>query len=342
MIDEDNRCSRAFERGDGALQRPQHFPGARVHHDDHVDFRQLLAVLVDVDLVAGVDQLKLFRRRASVPDHRTLAHFTQVAVKRHFGAQAVAVRKDVRGDEEVLVLPNEFGDGFHGCSQGGWSFIITCRWKAGHYRCDHWGRTFENQGSALPVTPAEQGAAAAEAVLAGASVIHLHVRTTKGIRARSSRIFAARSKPIRAAAKPVPTCSFSTGGAVGEDMARRIAPLTLRPEMASFNLGTINFGDEIFANTFPDMRQLAAAMQSNGVIPEFEVYDLGHLDNLRKLEKEGVLKPPYHCQFVLGVPGGLSGDVEALVALVQRLPRGASWALPASGDSNSRSRRRRS
>jgi len=183
----------------------------------------------------------------------------------------------------------------------------------------------------LPLTPPEQGIAAAEAVQAGASVIHLHVRDDGGAPSQELAHFQRTIDAIRAAAKPMPILQFSTGGAVGEDMARRIAPLTLKPEMASFNLGTINFGDEIFANSFPDMRALAAAMQSNGVIPQFEVYDLGHLDNLRKLQKEGVLKTPFHCQFVLGVPGGLSGDVAALVALVQRLPEGSTWGVAGVG-----------
>lgn len=184
---------------------------------------------------------------------------------------------------------------------------------------------------ALPVTPEEQGIAAAEAVLAGASVIHLHVRDDAGNPSQELAHFRRTVEAIRASAKPVPILQFSTGGAVGEDMARRIAPLALKPEMASFNCGTINFGDEIFANTFPDMRKLGAAMQANGVVPEFEVYDLGHLDNLRKMHKEGVVKPPFHCQFVLGVPGALSGDVEALVALLQRLPEGASWGVAGIG-----------
>jgi 3-keto-5-aminohexanoate cleavage enzyme len=189
----------------------------------------------------------------------------------------------------------------------------------------------KDQVPVLPVTPAEQAQAAAEAVAAGASVIHLHVRDDHGRPSQELAHFRRTVDAIRATAKPVPILQFSTGGAVGEDMDRRIAPLSLRPEMASFNLGTINFGDEIFVNTFPDMRALAKAMYANDVVPEFEVYDLGHLDNLRKLTQEGIVKPPFHCQFVLGVPGGLSGDVPALVALVQRLPEGATWGVAGIG-----------
>ncbi len=185
---------------------------------------------------------------------------------------------------------------------------------------------------ALPVTVAEQAQAALECVGAGASVIHLHVRDEKFQPSQNLTHFKNATDAIRTQCKMnPPIIQFSTGGAVGEKIEKRIAPLDLKPEMASFNTGTINFGEDIFVNTFSDMRGLAKAMQENHVIPEFEVYDLGHLDNLRKLIAEGVVKAPYHVQFVLGVPGALSGDVENLVYLIKRLPKDASWGVAGVG-----------
>lgn len=184
----------------------------------------------------------------------------------------------------------------------------------------------------LPITPEEQGRAAKECVDAGVSVIHLHARDAQGKPSQELAHFKASVEAIKkACAGNVPIIQFSTGGAVGEAIENRIASLQLRPEMASFNLGTINFGDEIFANTFPDMRLLGAAFKKHGVVPEFECYDVGHLDNLRKLIKEGVFTPPYHVQFVLGVPGALSGEVSHLVHLVQHLPAGAHWGVAGIG-----------
>ncbi|NBX91870.1 MAG: 3-keto-5-aminohexanoate cleavage protein [Proteobacteria bacterium] len=184
----------------------------------------------------------------------------------------------------------------------------------------------------LPITPEEQALAAKEAVEAGASVIHLHVRDKTGRPSQESSDFKAAVDAIRKACKGnEPIIQFSTGGAVGEKIEKRIAPLTLKPEMASFNLGTINFGDEIFVNTFPDMRKLAAAFKDENVIPEYEVYDVGHLDNLKKLIREGIIKSPYHCQFVLGVPGALSGSISTLNFLVANLPENSHWAVAGIG-----------
>src|SRR5262249_48962271 len=128
-----------------------------------------------------------------------------------------------------------------------------------------------------------------------------------------------------------PIVQFSTGGAVGEAIERRIAPLSLRPDMGSFNLGTINFGEDIFVNTFADMRGLAKGFETHGVTAEFEIYDAGHIDNLKKLIKEGIVEPPYHCQFVLGVPGALSGEIAGLVYLVEHLPADSTWGVAGIG-----------
>ncbi len=183
----------------------------------------------------------------------------------------------------------------------------------------------------LPITPEEQGQAAKEAVEAGASVIHLHVRDDAGAPSQELAHFKRTVEAIKKACPIPPVIQFSTGGAVGEKIEKRIAPLSLKPDMASFNLGTINFGEEIFVNTFADMRGLGEAMKKYGVIPEFEIYDAGHLDNLRKMIKEGVVSPPYHCQFVLGVPGALSGDISSLVYMAEHLPENSTWAVAGIG-----------
>lgn len=184
----------------------------------------------------------------------------------------------------------------------------------------------------LPITPEEQGRAAKEAVDAGASIIHLHVRDDQGRPSQKLEHFKATVEAIRKACKGnEPIIQFSTGGAVGESILNRVAPLALKPEMASFNLGTINFGEDIFVNTFSEMRTLAKAFKENGVIPEFEIYEAGHIDNLKKLMKEGVLEPPFHCQFVLGVPGALSGELSSLSFLIQNLPLQSTWGVAGIG-----------
>lgn len=184
---------------------------------------------------------------------------------------------------------------------------------------------------ALPVTPEEQAKAARECVDAGASVIHLHVRDDAGKPSQELAHFQRTVDAIRKACPVMPVIQFSTGGAVGEAIERRIAPLSLKPDMGSFNLGTINFGEDIFVNTFADMRGLAKGFREHRVVPEYEIYDAGHLDNLKKLIKDGIVSPPYHCQFVLGVPGALSGEIGGLVYLVDHLPSESTWGVAGIG-----------
>ena len=162
-------------------------------------------------------------------------------------------------------------------------------------------------------------------------MLHLHVRDDHGGPSQELPHFRRTVEAIQKACPQKPVIQFSTGGAVGEPMENRLASLQCKPDMGSFNLGTINFGEDVFQNTFADMRALAKAFKQHGVIPEFELYDAGHLDNLRKLIKEGIVEPPYHCQFVLGVPGALAGDISALVYLVQHLPPDSTWGVAGIG-----------
>jgi 3-keto-5-aminohexanoate cleavage enzyme len=183
----------------------------------------------------------------------------------------------------------------------------------------------------LPVTPAEQASAAKECVEAGASVIHLHVRDDAGNPSQDLAHFKRSVDAIRKACSPVPLIQFSTGGAVGELIERRIAPLGLKPEMASFNLGTINFGEDLFVNSFADMRGLAKGFKQFGVVPEYEIYEVGHLDHLKRLHQEGLIAPPFHCQFVLGVPGAMSGELSGLLYLAEHLPAQSHWVVAGIG-----------
>lgn len=184
----------------------------------------------------------------------------------------------------------------------------------------------------LPVTPEEQAEAAAECVEAGASIIHLHVRDAKGRPSQSTRDFRASIEAIRAACKPQPIIQISTGGAVGAPMEERIRPIAeLRPEMASLNVASMNFGDEVFVNEPQRVRDLAGKMLKLGVVPEVEIYDAGHVDIARGLLKQGLLKKPLHYQFVLGVQGGLSGEPKNLRFLVDSIDPDDTWAVAGIG-----------
>ena len=175
--------------------------------------------------------------------------------------------------------------------------------------------TTRERQQALPVTPAEQAVAARECVEAGASIIHLHVREDDGRPSQRIERFRESIDAIRAAAPGV-IIQISTGGAVGESMDKRLAPLTLRPEMASLNLGSMNFGDDVFLNHPKDIQMFAEKMRAEGVMPELEIYEAGMLESAFQWVQRGVLSPPLHFQFVLGVPGGMSGELENLQHLL--------------------------
>jgi 3-keto-5-aminohexanoate cleavage enzyme len=181
----------------------------------------------------------------------------------------------------------------------------------------------------LPLTPQQLGETAARCQAAGASIIHVHCRKNDGANTSDVERFAQALEAIRARSDLI--VQFTTGGAIGMTVEERAAPLCLRPEMATLTCGTVNFGDDVFENSFPIMRGLLREMQRYGVVAELEIFDAGHLVNAKRLEREGLLKFPAHVDFVLGVPGGLDASVRNLAYLVDALPDGCTWSVAGIG-----------
>ncbi len=210
--------------------------------------------------------------------------------------------------------------------------------------------TTRQQNPHLPLTPDEIGDEATRCQKAGATVIHLHVRDDQGRASQDTERFRAAIRAIRARCDII--IQTSTGGAVGMSIDERCGPLLLAPErpakspggsptpgspasghdpgspdpagkdapeMATLNVGTINFGDDIFVNRRPDTQEIARRIATRGLVPEIEIYDLGHLDIARELCDKGLLFPPLHVQFVLGVRGALSASQRNVELLVERL-----------------------
>jgi len=184
----------------------------------------------------------------------------------------------------------------------------------------------------LPTTPEEQALDAKACVTAGAAIIHLHVRDDKGSPSQNLEDFRESMEAIRETCDPKPIIQISTGGAVGAPMEERIRPIVeLKPEMASLNVASMNFGDEVFLNEPKDVKRLAKHMQELNVVPEVEVYDAGHIDIVKRLFKEGLLKKPIHYQFVLGVLGGMMGEPRNLEFMIESIDPDDTWAVAGIG-----------
>ncbi|MGY1602868.1 3-keto-5-aminohexanoate cleavage protein [Geodermatophilus sp. SYSU D00815] len=183
----------------------------------------------------------------------------------------------------------------------------------------------------LPVTVDEVVRTARDCQALGASVVHLHVR---GEDTRPT-LDLGRCREVVAAVRGATdlVVQISTGGAVTDPFDARLAVLDVDPDAASLTLGTVNFGRDVFSNPWDLIVELHTQMQQRGIVPEYEVFDLGHLATLRRLlDKHG---PPHgghvHVDLVMGVPGGMPGTTQALAACLPHLPPGATFAATGVG-----------
>jgi len=192
----------------------------------------------------------------------------------------------------------------------------------------------------LPITPKEIADEAVRAYEAGAAVCHVHARDAKtGEPSSDLNLFKEIITSIKSRCNMI-VC-ITTGGGFGMTTEERVAPVRLyKPELASFNAGSINFAlfplvsrykewkfgwekerlekteDVIFSNTFKSMREYCAAFNECGTKPEFEAYDAGMVNNVAFMVQSGWTKKPVYIQFVLGVLGALSPSPENLLFLV--------------------------
>jgi uncharacterized protein (DUF849 family) len=201
------------------------------------------------------------------------------------------------------------------------------------------GMSVPGQSPAIPITPEQIIDSAVAAHGAGAAIVHIHVRDPETGRPVADlglfkEVLAGIGERCAAIVQP------TTGGGVGMTIEERARVVTdCRPEMATFNCGSFNFGifrvrarpemapweieylestrDYIFRNTFSDIYRLSELFREAGTKPEYEVYDVGHLYNLRHLADQGLVDFPVHIQFVLGVLGANAATLGQLLHMHQ-------------------------
>ncbi|MGO9572046.1 MAG: 3-keto-5-aminohexanoate cleavage protein [Desulfomonilaceae bacterium] len=197
-----------------------------------------------------------------------------------------------------------------------------------------------SMSSYLPVTPEQIIDECIASGEAGAAVAHIHVRDPLTGRPNADQtVFRHIATEVKKRSDIILCCT--TGGGLGESVEKRGAVVTsLKPELASLNAGSLNFAlfhvaskvekwdfdwekvylegteDFIFPNTFRTMRQFLSLMSENNTKPEFEIYDVGMINNLAYLIDNGLAKKPVYLQFVMGILGGIPATVENFVFLV--------------------------
>jgi uncharacterized protein (DUF849 family) len=191
--------------------------------------------------------------------------------------------------------------------------------------------TAKSDAPGLPATLDELVSAAKACEAAGAALVHIHIRDDE---ARPTLDLARLSDTVAAVREATDlVVQLSTGGAVTDPYEDRIRALEADPDSCSLTCGTVNFGSDVFKNPWDFMVELYRRTQELEIVPEFELFDLGHVASLnRLLDAEGL---PYgghvHADLVLGVPGGAPGTVDSVVTMARMLPPGATFSATGVG-----------
>jgi uncharacterized protein (DUF849 family) len=197
----------------------------------------------------------------------------------------------------------------------------------------------------LPIIPEKIAAEAIHAAKAGAAAVHIHARNPEnGMPSADLNLYRQIVERIRSESDVI--ICLTTGGGTGMTVEQRVAVVpTFKPELASCNMGSLNFSlhpvaenynewkfewekpllegskANIFQNTFADLEKVCTTMRENGTKPELEIYDVGHLYNAEFLVSRGFLQPPLYMQFVMGILGGIRPTINDLVHLTETADR---------------------
>jgi 3-keto-5-aminohexanoate cleavage enzyme len=190
----------------------------------------------------------------------------------------------------------------------------------------------KDQNPVIPYTIKEIGIEAEKAFLAGASIIHLHVREDDGTPTQDRQRFTACIKEIKNRISDI-IIMPSTGGAIGMTDQERLQSIYIEDiEIASLDMGTMNFGDsEIFINTEKTIINFAKEMYKRGIKPELECFDKGMIDTALRLNEKGIIQSPMHFNLVFGVRGGISATTRDLVYLINTLPLNSTYTITGIG-----------
>ena len=186
----------------------------------------------------------------------------------------------------------------------------------------------------LPTTLEELVQTAVECEAAGAAMIHVHIRDENHEPTLDAKRLHDTVQALREQTELI--VQLSTGGSVHDPLEKRLTVVDSEPDAMSLTMGTTNFGDDVFSNPWPFVTQLYQLSIEREIVPEFELFDLGQVAALRRLlDKFGL---PYggrvHIDLVMGVPGGMPGTTDALVAATQMLPAEVtSWSATGIGRS---------
>jgi 3-keto-5-aminohexanoate cleavage enzyme len=184
----------------------------------------------------------------------------------------------------------------------------------------------------IPYTPREIAESAIESWKGGAAIAHIHVRDPQtGKPSKDINHFREVVDRIRSKSDMIINLTTSSRGIAGvseeQVMKKRVEPLELRPEICSLDVGTMNFGPEVFLNP-PKWGEFGAKkMVEKGIKPEIEVFDAGHVETAKRLIDKGLIGDPPWFQLCLGVVGGIAATPKNLVYLREILPTNALWSV---------------
>ena len=180
----------------------------------------------------------------------------------------------------------------------------------------------------IPITAEEIVQSAYGCWQAGASIVHIHVRDPKtGQGTQDVEVFRRVVEPLREKTDLI--LCLTTSGIPGRNLPteERLAPVDLKPELASFDAGSINLGGTVFINSPEFLDRAAEKMRQMGVKPEIEIFDLGMIITALRMRDQGKLDEPLHFQFVLGTPWGAPATSKSFLHLQEHIPGNSTWSI---------------
>jgi 3-keto-5-aminohexanoate cleavage enzyme len=205
--------------------------------------------------------------------------------------------------------------------------IISC--------CLSGAATKKDAAPTVPYHPDEIAAEVVRVARAGAAIVHIHVRDDAGVKSMSLDKFTQSVELTREACKKenldvVINLTTSGGSYIDEERIQHLEKL--RPEMCSFDAGSLNWSNSfVFENHPRFLEKLCKTVNEYDVKPEIEIFDTGFMGNTAFYIKKHGLKTPVHYQFIMGVPGGIDGTAKNLAFLVDMLPQGSTWSVSGIG-----------